>query len=189
MYNRILVALDFAKPTVFETALSMAVTTHANLLLLHVLSNHDVASPIPPIAIAWDYAMPIAQSAWEHYENRWQQYVDSGLETLRDYTERAEAAGVVAEHLQITNEPGRGICEVARTWQADLIVVGSHQRKGLQELLIGSVSNYVMHHAPCSVMVVSLNHDSLSADSDQSEKEGQHEALESEALSSAQRAA
>ncbi len=188
MYNRILVAFDVAKPAVFESALSMAVATHANLLLLHVLSNHDVDSPTPPVAIAWDYAMPIAQSAWEHYEKRWQHYVDSGLEALRSYTERAEAAGVVAEHLQITNEPGRGICQVASTWQADLIVIGSHQRKGLQELLLGSVSNYVMHHAPCSVMVVSLKHDPINACLNQSEKERQNEPLDS-SLDSSLRAA
>ncbi len=179
MYNRMLVALDVTKPAVFETALSIAVATHANMLLLHVLSNNDVSSPTPPIVIAWDYAMPIAQSAWEHYEKRWQQYVDSGLDTLRSYTERAEAAGIVAEHLQITNEPGRGICQVASTWQADLIVIGSHQRKGLQELLLGSVSNYVMHHAPCSVMVVSLKHDPLNASSDHREQERQNKSLDS----------
>ncbi|MGF1516635.1 MAG: universal stress protein, partial [Nodosilinea sp.] len=50
--------------------------------------------------------------------------------------------------------PGRVICTLAKTWAADLIVVGSHRRKGLSELFLGSVSNYVMHHAPCSVLVV-----------------------------------
>ncbi|NJM96991.1 MAG: universal stress protein, partial [Phormidesmis sp. RL_2_1] len=54
MYNKILVALDIHQPTVFETALSMAQATGADLLLLHVLSYSDVDSPATPIAIAWD---------------------------------------------------------------------------------------------------------------------------------------
>ncbi|NJM99940.1 MAG: universal stress protein [Phormidesmis sp. RL_2_1] len=105
---------------------------------------------------AWDYATPLAQSAWDNYQKQWRIYGEKSLEILCDYTGRAQAAGVNSEFLQRTNEPGKGICQAAKSWQADLIVMGSHQRKGFQELLLGSVSNYVMHHAPCSVMVVAL---------------------------------
>ncbi|MGP1384853.1 MAG: universal stress protein [Thainema sp.] len=43
---------------------------------------------------------------------------------------------------------------LAKNWGADLIMMGSHGRKGLNEMLLGSASNYVVHHATCSVMVV-----------------------------------
>lgn len=46
------------------------------------------------------------------------------------------------------------ICELARNWNADLIILGRRGRTGLSELLLGSVSNYVLHHAPCSVLTV-----------------------------------
>lgn len=161
MYNRILAALDVLEPAVFEAALSLAVATDADLLLLHVLSYRDSDSPVSPVATAWDYASPLSQYAWETYQEQWQAYINKGLEILRDYTGRAEAAGVTADFLQTTNSPGRGICQAAKSWRADLIVTGSHQRQGLQELLLGSVSNYVMHHAPCSVMIVSLENDPL----------------------------
>ncbi|MEO0350033.1 MAG: universal stress protein, partial [Cyanobacteria bacterium P01_A01_bin.15] len=39
-------------------------------------------------------------------------------------------------------------------WNADLIMMGRRGRSGFSELLLGSVSNYVMHHAPCSVLTV-----------------------------------
>lgn len=163
MYNRILVALDSLEPIVFETALSIAAATNADLLLLHVLTEHDADSPISPITIAWDTATPLAGASWKTYQKQWKAYVNRSLESLRDYTGRAETAGVTADFLQITSEPGRGICKSAKTWNADLIVVGSHHRTGIKELLLGSVSNYVMHHAPCSVMVVDLESDRAAA--------------------------
>jgi nucleotide-binding universal stress UspA family protein len=49
---------------------------------------------------------------------------------------------------------GATIVGVATQWHADLIVVGSHGRKGLQRALLGSVSDYVARHAPCSVQIV-----------------------------------
>ncbi|MEL7356629.1 MAG: universal stress protein [Cyanobacteria bacterium J06560_6] len=156
MYNRILVALDTLEPAVFETALSVAAATEADLLLLHVLSDRDPDSPTSPITVAWDYATPLAEAAWESYQKQWAAYVGKSLDRLREYTGRADAAGVTSDFLQVKNEPGRGICNVAKTWNADLIVMGTHQRTGIKELFMGSVSNYVMHHAPCSVMLVSL---------------------------------
>ncbi|MBI2816706.1 MAG: universal stress protein [Acidobacteria bacterium] len=46
------------------------------------------------------------------------------------------------------------IVDLASQWPADLIVVGSHGRKGLNRFLMGSVSEFVARHAPCSVEVV-----------------------------------
>jgi nucleotide-binding universal stress UspA family protein len=45
------------------------------------------------------------------------------------------------------------IVEMAKEWKADLIIVGSHGR-GFWGRLLGSVSDAVVHHAPCSVLVV-----------------------------------
>ena len=157
MYNRILVALDTLEPAVFETAIDIAAATEATLLLLHVLYEQDPASPPLPIAIARDYATPICEQSRETYQAQWRSYVNQSLETLRDYVSRAEAAGVVADFLQTSSAPGKGICQAAKSWQADLIVMGSHHRQGIEEIILGSVSNYVMHHAPCSVMIIALD--------------------------------
>ena len=48
------------------------------------------------------------------------------------------------------------IIDVASQWDADLIVVGSHGRRGLEHFLLGSVSEAVARHAPCSVEVVRI---------------------------------
>jgi nucleotide-binding universal stress UspA family protein len=62
-------------------------------------------------------------------------------------------ANVRAEVL--IGSPEQQIVEKARDWNADLIVVGSHGR-GFWGRLIGSVSNDVVHHAPCTVLVVRM---------------------------------
>jgi len=51
------------------------------------------------------------------------------------------------------------ILELAESWPADLIVVGSHGRKGITKFLLGSVSEAIMSHAPCSVEVVRVKDD------------------------------
>jgi nucleotide-binding universal stress UspA family protein len=161
LYRRILVALDIMEPAVFETALSIASATGADLLLLHVLSDRDAQSPMSPVTTdGWYDLTPWGQEAWKTYQQQWKAYVEKSLTMLRDCTERAETL-VTADFLQMTDTPSKGICKAAKTWQADLIVMGSHQRKGIHELVLGSVSNEVMHHAPCSVMIVSLEENSL----------------------------
>lgn len=51
-------------------------------------------------------------------------------------------------------DPRAVIVDYAAHWNADVIFVGSHGRKGLDRLLIGSVSEAVLHHALCSVEIV-----------------------------------
>ena len=46
------------------------------------------------------------------------------------------------------------ILEEAREWGADLIVVGSHGRRGLERFLLGSVADSIAIHAECSVEVI-----------------------------------
>lgn len=48
------------------------------------------------------------------------------------------------------------IPEIARQWGANLIVVGSHGRKGFDHAVLGSVAETVVHEAPCSVEVVKV---------------------------------
>lgn len=49
--------------------------------------------------------------------------------------------------------PARVIVDEAKDWNADLIVVGSHGRSFWGRLTLGSVSDAIVHHAPCSVLV------------------------------------
>lgn len=75
----------------------------------------------------------------------------------------AEAKTIVLEKLGdsvkvetkvLRGSPKIEIVEDAENWGADLIVVGSHGYGFFERILIGSVSNAILHHAPCSVLVV-----------------------------------
>ncbi len=54
----------------------------------------------------------------------------------------------------LSGSPEQAIVEEAENWGADLIVVGSHGYGFWERMFIGSVSNAIVHHAPCSVLVV-----------------------------------
>lgn len=58
----------------------------------------------------------------------------------------------------IIGSPGRSIVESASEWGADLILMGSHGRGFWQRVYLGSVSAAVVHHAPCSVLIVRAPH-------------------------------
>lgn len=65
-------------------------------------------------------------------------------------------AGLKTVGRVVEGDPREALVRAAETERADLIVVGSHGRSGLRRLLLGSVANHVVTHAPCNVMVVKL---------------------------------
>jgi nucleotide-binding universal stress UspA family protein len=79
---------------------------------------------------------------------------DSLTTKAQALVQRAKAAGANATFLVWDGDPGEAIVAAAESENADLIVVGSHGRSGVSRFLIGSVSDYVVRHAHCPVMVV-----------------------------------
>ncbi|MEM7762191.1 MAG: universal stress protein, partial [Cyanobacteria bacterium P01_A01_bin.40] len=95
-----------------------------------------------------------SQTTNETAEAEWQLRVENQLEYLQSLVNQARDAGVTVDLMQEIGQPEQQICTTAQEWSADLIVIGSHGRKGLKELIVGSVSNYVSHHVPCAVLLV-----------------------------------
>jgi nucleotide-binding universal stress UspA family protein len=63
-------------------------------------------------------------------------------------------APVPMEQCVLEGEPGREICALAATIGADVVVVGTRHSSPVTRAVLGSVSAYVVHHAPCPVLVV-----------------------------------
>jgi nucleotide-binding universal stress UspA family protein len=157
MFSKILVALDQGETCIalFQEAVTLAQVTGAKLMLLSVITPEGKDGlKIPASSGLVPYTPSVSEAIWEVYHKHLQEYEEQGLERLSSFSKEAEAKGLQAEFTQSFGSPGRVICNLARTWEADLIMVGSHQRTGLSEWVMGSVSNYVLHHAPCSVMVI-----------------------------------
>lgn len=64
------------------------------------------------------------------------------------------SAGFKVETTIIVGDIRETIIHSAAEWHADLIILGSHGHRGLKRLLLGSVAEFVVRHAPCSVEVV-----------------------------------
>ena len=156
MFSKILVALDRSDmgKKVFEQALELAKLTSANLMLLHVLSLEESGSPDVMIAPQIDYYPGWNEQSFKLYQQNWELFKNEGLQMLQSFCSQANTLNINTEFTQNSGSPGRMICDIARTWDSDLIVMGRRGHSGLTELLMGSVSNYVLHHAPCSVHVI-----------------------------------
>ena len=156
MVYKILLAMDRTdlSKTAFVKAVSLAKGLDAKLILLHVLSHAEEGSPQMTSVHTTGYCTEVNTILWETYEKEWNEFVQDYQELLKWRTNEAKMAGVNAEFTQTAGSPGRTICDIARVGNVDLIVIGSHGRSGLREFFLGSVSNYVVHHAPCSVLVV-----------------------------------
>jgi nucleotide-binding universal stress UspA family protein len=156
MYQKILVAVDQSETSqyVFEQGVFLAKASDAELMLLHVLS--PLEDPyLSPVFTQPDTIYPSVQTApIESYMREWEELKKQRLDWLRSLSDRAINAGVKAGFTQNLGDAGRIICEVARNWPADLIIVGRRGRTGISEFLLGSVSNYALHHAPCSMFIV-----------------------------------
>jgi nucleotide-binding universal stress UspA family protein len=156
MYRHILVALDNTALSgiVLEQAIALAKGISAKLTILHVLCGEEGVSPVMPLMPLPDYYPALAATTLEQYQEEWEAFSTQSLARLREAQAQAEAAGITVEHLQKGGRPGPTICEVAQELGVDLIILGRRGHSGLSELLMGSVSNYVMHHATTSAVLV-----------------------------------
>jgi universal stress protein A len=141
--NTVVVATDFSKTS--EAALAygreLARTFGAKLRVLHVAENIMTR-------YAFEGAVPLPLDVQVEYEKA----TTDRLEALVREDDRRElgATGV----LRTSNNTADAIVEYAKETSADIIVVGTHGRKALAHLFLGSVAERVVRLAPCPVLTV-----------------------------------
>ena len=153
-FNRILVPLVRSESTaaIFKEALKLAQDNNSKLMLFHSV-DWDMGEhfgSFAEIEAEVDFSGAYIQAQQE----RLQQELQESKDWLQTYVEQAEAIGIPTESKCQVGHPGSLIRDLAKNWNADLIVMGRRGLSSLQEVFLGSVSNYILHHAPCSVLIV-----------------------------------
>lgn len=155
-FKKILVAIDRSSqaPFVFQQALQQALAQGGQLMLVHIVPL-SVDLPTGSFMGMGTIADVDTYAALRHARSeRIKIEVQQGQEWLQSYTQQAAAKGIFTETDCRLEEPALWICKLAQNWEADLIVLGRRGHQGIKEIVLGSVSNYVVHHASCSVLVV-----------------------------------
>jgi nucleotide-binding universal stress UspA family protein len=118
---------------------------------LHVLPTPFLATAYaPPPALAVGPSSPAWPPAAMEAEHRAAQAAGAMLEEI---AERLARPDLTVDTNVRNGDASTEIVDEARNWPADLIVVGSRGHGGLRRLLLGSVAQAVVAHAPCSVEV------------------------------------
>lgn len=136
--RRILLATDLspASEGAAVQALDLAHDLGADLLVVSVIDPRSLRLPGGRFGVRVDQVRSSRESA------------------AQELVSRGRAAGVRVNFLIWDGDPGESIVDAARSEQVDLIVVGSHGRGQVGRFLIGSVSDHVVRHAHCPVLVV-----------------------------------
>lgn len=138
MYDTLLVATDGSPPAeaAVERAVALAAAVDADLRAVSVVDT-----------MAYGLADVGSGVALEALREDAQGHVEA-------VAEAAAAAGVDCTTAVQTGEPARTVAEHAEETGVDLVVVGTHGRRGVSRFLLGSVAEWVARTAPVSVLIV-----------------------------------
>jgi len=154
LLQEILVPLEYSPEAdkTFKVALKLAQDNGSTLMLFHSLDwNSDIhLGSFGDLEAEVDLSGAFCQEGRE----KLQQELKQKRDWLQTFRSQAESGGISCELKCQLGHPGSLIRDMARHWGADLIVMGRRGRTGMAEVFLGSVSNYVLHHAACSVLVV-----------------------------------
>lgn len=140
--QRILVAHDLSEAShdALRLAVEMAQRHDASIVILHVYA-------IPVIPMPEGY---LAQAPSTIVEV--QRIVHDALEAAKATARELGARWVLTE--AVAGSAGPEIVAAARRGGFDLVVMGTHGRKGIRRMILGSVAEYVVRRAPCPVLTV-----------------------------------
>lgn len=141
-FQKILMATDFsdASAAAWRRAVAIARENKADLLVAHAYE--------PPNLIQ---AGAVAPGVYEEWDTNMRLDVEKKLQLL---VSDAKKANVIARTLVLLGDPDQAIAKAAEDNDVDLVVMGTHGRKGVSRFFLGSVASRVISTAPCAVLTV-----------------------------------
>jgi nucleotide-binding universal stress UspA family protein len=142
LFSRIMVPTDFSDcaEEAWRLAQRLAAASDAELVLVHVLVE-------APLFNEGSFTM-------DHVPNVFEAARKWGQESLDAWMNQAQAKGLKARVALRTGVPYREIVDLVTDERADLVVIGTHGRGGIDRALLGSVADRVVRLAPCPVLTV-----------------------------------
>ncbi len=144
MYNRILVPVDGSETADLGLAEAIKLAKHlrAQMRIVHVVDELPLVTPGMYGAV---------------YDQVIDGLRDSGAAVLKAAHDRARQAEISVDTQLVEamgGLAGEHVIRVAKEWKADLIVCGTHGRRGLRRIVMGSDAEYILRHTPVPVLLV-----------------------------------
>lgn len=145
--SRILVPVDFSEGSLglINYALQLARPFNAELELLHVWE--------PPQYVAPD--LLVAAPGW-NAQSLEQVAIEAATKELNELAAKVKEAPRPLKHRVAVGEAASTVLRIAEEGKYDLIIMGTHGRRGLPRLLLGSVAQKIVARAHCPVLTVHL---------------------------------
>lgn len=145
MYQRILVPVDGSEPSnrALAAAIGLAKAFGSRLRVVHVIEELAYLSGYDQFG---GYSGELIRAMRE-----------AGEKVLSDSQAQARAAGVEVDGMlfdQFGERLGETVAKAARMWNADLIVTGTHGRRGVSRAVLGSGAEQILRLAPVPVLSV-----------------------------------
>ncbi|PYP89219.1 MAG: hypothetical protein DMG65_14005 [Candidatus Angelobacter sp. Gp1-AA117] len=145
---KVLLAIDDStcSSSAVESLIKQSRPAETEVLVLHAIESGKL------MPISYSYGMgPIFPQDYTAIVQQWR---SEGEALAARAVQRLEAAGFKVSSQVEEGDARDVILNCAQSWHPDLILMGSHGRKGLDRFMLGSVSEAITRHAPCSVEVV-----------------------------------
>ena len=125
-----------------DHAISLAKDYNAKLILLYVIQDISIAEWYIPSSISvTDLVEDMQKSAWNEM-NKWNTEVSAKVKDV--------------EKMVVRGVPFVEIIKTAKNKNADLVVIGTHGRTGIDHMLFGSTAEKVVRKSPCPVLTVRI---------------------------------
>ena len=144
MYQRILVPVDGSHTSTLglQEAIRIAIDQRARLKLISVIDGLIIAQNFEGLIIADDMIDALRESG--------KKAINNALALVKKYDLKAEATTFET----VGDRVAEVIVREAKKWKADLIVMGTHGRRGFNRLVLGSDAEGVLRHSPVPVLMV-----------------------------------
>jgi nucleotide-binding universal stress UspA family protein len=153
MYNSILLSValqDWERYSAHALAAREAAATLAKgaATPLHVLSVYEYERVSVPAGLD-------AEMAARHRSDMQQRTDDLMGRQLKDFIAPLQEAGIEVQELLRVGTPREVIIETARNVMADVLIIGSHSKRGILDIVLGGTAHHISQAAPCTVLMVS----------------------------------